>query len=185
MSLFIPPPALSCAFLSQCEEEDVSHHAHPIWEDPPLLQRSCECLSVSMATHDSPSPSVPHTPSVESSPSLDASCSCQGIFTVSCSIKPRHHISHSANRKIKVVQIVCVSHEGTCQFHSQTANHIFPAVLVIGQHVALRSASSANKMNSFCQSDQSIGFGLNAQNGYEVLCFCLNKAWCLHLGGFN
>lgn len=49
-----------CLFLSQCEEEDVSHHAHPIWEDPPLLQRSCECLSLSMATHDCPSPSLQH-----------------------------------------------------------------------------------------------------------------------------
>lgn len=50
-----------CLFLSQCKEEDVSHHAHPIWEDPPLLQRSCECLSLSMATHDCPSPSSLHT----------------------------------------------------------------------------------------------------------------------------
>lgn len=148
MSLFIP--SLSCAFLSQCEEEDVSHHAHPIWEDPPLLQRSCECLSVSMATHDSPSPSVPQTPSVESSPSLVASCSCQGIFTVSSSIKPCHHISHlGRNRKNKgYSDSVCFTGRHLPEsFHSQTANPVFPAVLLIVQHVVLRSVSSANEMN--------------------------------------
>lgn len=148
MSLFIPPPSLSCAFLSQCKEEDVSHHAHPIWEDPPLLQRSCECLSVSMATHDSPSPSVPQTPSVESSLSLVASCSCQGIFTVSSSLKPRHHISRLGNNKGYTDSVcVCVTGRHLPQlFHSQTANPIFPAVLMIVHHVAV---SSANKMNQF------------------------------------
>lgn len=75
---FFPYPtffshSLSWLFLSQCEEEDVSHHAHPIWEDPPLLQRSCEYLSLSMATHDSPSTSLPHT-QVLKSPSTSPYC---------------------------------------------------------------------------------------------------------------
>lgn len=109
-------------FLSQHEEKDVSHHAHPIWEDPPLLQRSCECLSLSMATHDSPSPSSPHThTSVErSSPPLLPLALVRKSFQWAAALSS--HISH----KIKVIQTLYFTgrHSATRQPHSQLHQYI-------------------------------------------------------------
>lgn len=56
MVLFYVPPSPT----QQHQEEDVSHHAHSIRKDPPLLQRSCEYLSVAMETEPSGLHPNPH-----------------------------------------------------------------------------------------------------------------------------
>lgn len=62
--LFHIPPSL---LLLQREEEDVCHYAHSIRKNPPVLQRSCEYLALSVATCDSSLLSQPQNKNAEMS----------------------------------------------------------------------------------------------------------------------
>lgn len=80
--LFHIPPSL---LLLQREEENVCHYAHSIRKNPPVLQRSCEYLALSMATCDGLSLSQPQNKNAE----MSCSVSFHHLMIIILNVHPR------------------------------------------------------------------------------------------------